>query len=162
MCKATPIAARSRAATPRANPRAVVRAAMHLAMLGLALPAAACVTGEGAPTEEALAAADYGPVPIEHEARTRKFVLGHYRQYQVIEVESGEPRKAWFGHVGGAFEQRDVRYGWAVKFRGFRLGFMGITAIVTGELFFRDDVIEGVADDRAGFRFLPPKARPDG
>lgn len=108
------------------------------------------------PTPAEIAAAEYGFAPTDPEERVRKLVLAAYRQEQVVEVEVGEPRKAWFGDLGGTFRTRDVRFGWVVRFRGYRLSFAGVKPAVVGEAFFQDDELTAIADGRDGLRSVTP------
>jgi len=108
------------------------------------------------PGPEELAAAEYGIPPTDVEARVRRLVLATYRSEQVVEVEVGNPRKAWFGDLGSPLRARDVRYGWMVKFRGYRLSFAGVKPAVVGETFFRDDDLVAIADGRDGLRSVSP------
>jgi hypothetical protein len=133
-----------------------LRLAPYLALL---LCTSACLTRQAEPTAEEIAAAEYGQEPLEVKRRVQRFVRDEYQDAQVIEVEVGEPRKGWFGNLGGLVVPRDVRFGWVVRFRGYRIGFTGMQPAVVGEVFFRGDALEGVADGRDGFRFVPPDRR---
>lgn len=126
----------------------------RVAWLVCAALSAGCVGAPPTPAE--VAAADYGFSPTDHVARVRKLVLAAYRAEQVVEVEVGEPRKAWFGDLGGPFRARDVRFGWVVRFRGYRLSFAGVKPAVVGEVFFRDDDLVAIADGRDGLRSVTP------
>lgn len=128
-------------------------------LLALALVTGSCVTRRNPPSAEELASADYGLVPIEYERRVQRFVRAEYRDLQVVEVEVGEPRKGWYGNLGGIVIPRDIRFGWVVRFRGYRLGFTGMKPVVAGDVFFRNDVLEGIADARDGFRFVDQNTR---
>ncbi len=109
------------------------------------------------PTPEELASADYGPSPVSYAERVKALVLVRYRDRAVSSVEVGQPRRMWYGELGRLTKRRDVRYGWGVPFRGFRLGFTSLdTFVVQGMVFFRDDTIEAIQDDQ-GFRFLEQK-----
>jgi hypothetical protein len=123
-----------------------------------ALACAALLTGcAGAPpTAEQMAEADFGLAPTDHEARVRQLVLSAYQPDQVVEVEVGEPRKAWFGDLGGPFRARNIQFGWMVRFRGYRLSFAGVKPAVVGEVFFRADDLVAIADGRDGLRSVTP------
>ncbi|MGA1522587.1 MAG: hypothetical protein ACO4CZ_01325 [Planctomycetota bacterium] len=128
---------------------------MHLlpnraAILACCWLVAGCVGAP--PTAEEMAEATYGPEPSDHEARVRQVVLAAYRSEQVVEVEVGAPRKAWFGDLGGTFRARNIQFGWVVRFRGYRLSFAGVKPAVVGEVFFRADDLVAIADGRDGLR----------
>ena len=129
-----------------------------IARLACAVAVAVAVGGcVGAPPgPEELAAAEYGIPPTDVEARVRRLVLATYRSEQVVEVEVGNPRKAWFGDLGSPLRARDVRYGWMVKFRGYRLSFAGVKPAVVGETFFRVDDLVAIADGGDGLRSVSP------
>ena len=94
-----------------------------------------------------LAAADYGPAPFGWEQKAREFLTSQYADKGVFQVKLREPQQAWYGARGGIGRMRDVRYGWAVGFRAFRLGFAALDSeVARGEVFFRDDAIDAIAD----------------
>ncbi len=99
------------------------------------------------PTAAELADADYGPSPYDWEQKAREFLTSHYADQGVFQVKLREPRTAWYGARGGIGRMRDIRYGWAVGFRAFRLGFAALDSeVARGEVFFRDDAIDAIAD----------------
>ena len=106
------------------------------------------------PTDAELADADYGPVPFDWEQKAREFLTSYYADQGVFQVRLREPRQAWYGERGRIGRMRDIRFGWAVGFQAFRLGFAALDSeVARGEVFSRDDAIDAVAD-QAGLKLL--------
>ena len=130
--------------------------ACALLLLGCAAP------GGRPPTPEEIAAADHGPAPVAVKASLPDFVRQRYADRSIVHVSVGEPRQAWYGQLGGLAARRDIRFGWAVGFRGYRLGFTQMESLaVEGEAFYRNGRLEGIHDDN-GFEFVQGMQRERG
>jgi hypothetical protein len=120
-------------------------------LLGLGV---ACTTPfQAPPTAEELATAEYGPRPPSEDDLLAAFVRARYRDLSILRVTVGQPRRAWYGKVGSITEKRDIRFGWAVRFKGYRLSGLALNELaVVGQVFIRRGRIEGVSDAN-GFGF---------
>jgi hypothetical protein len=129
---------------------------MYRTLLSTALPFAlvACaVPYQAGPSDEEIANADYGPAPTAYQALLERDVRARFRS--IVHVRFGTPRRAWYGELGGLTETRDIRFGWAVNFRAYTIGFTALNKLaVQGDYFFRDDQLQGIAVG-GEFKFLP-------
>lgn len=85
----------------------------YLYMLALIF-IAAC--GSTKPTDDQLAAAEYGPAPANYAEIARKWVTdqhGNVQQAGLRDLQIGEPKKGW--QSGGALSSAGFSYGWEVE-----------------------------------------------
>ncbi len=123
---------------------------MRYASALLLLAASGCIGPLApGPSEEELTAADYGPPPYDY----RKSVLEYADALMIlfIRVEISRPRKAWYGKTELFGKPRDVRFGWAVDFRGYEMTDASPKLAAEVTYYFRDGMLEAITD-KDGFR----------
>ena len=128
---------------------------MRKATLTAALPFAlvACATTHPGPSDDEIANANYGPAPISFETMLERDVRTRFKT--IVHVRFGRPRKAWYGELGDLTKSRDIRFGWAVQFRAYTLGFTTMNQLaVQGDYFFREDQLQGIAIGSGDFQFV--------
>ena len=100
----------------------------------------------GGPSKEEMAAAEYGSRPTAVQALVLQDARARYDG--VLTVQVGEPVRGWYGELGGLTSRRDVRFGWAVPFRAFRVGVTSLREVAAeGFYYFRNGEIEGVTNE---------------
>lgn len=69
----------------------------------------------GGPNKEEMDAADFGPIPIDYEIAIKKWIKDNLRDPFSAQIEEiGQPKKGWWGQLGGLAVARDIKYGWVV------------------------------------------------
>ena len=126
--------------------KAILSAALLFALV-------ACATSRAGPADDEIANADYGPAPIAYQTLLERDVRTRFPG--IVNIRLGNPRKAWYGELGDLTKTRDIRFGWAVQFRAYTLGFTTMNKLaVHGDYFFRMDQLQGIVIGAGDFKFV--------
>ena len=93
----------------------------------LAIAFVACAAYREGPSDDEIANADYGPSPISYQMLLERDVRSRFKS--IMHVRFGAPRRAWYGELGDLTKTRDIRFGWAVRFRAYTLGFTAMNKL---------------------------------
>lgn len=87
-----------------------------LGIFSMALFVAGCaVPFRGGPNVEEMAAADFGPPPVDYEKIILAWMSDNLKDpFSAVLKDISEPGKSWWGNTGGLAVPRQINYSWLV------------------------------------------------
>ncbi len=116
------------------------------------LPACSSFKRGEPPSRTEQLSADYGVEPTDYKLRIQKATYDDGFTFGQFEVDT--PKPTWYGHLGNLTTGRDVRYGFGIRMRGYRIGFTKKSEVaVERTYYFLDNKLDAVSEKNGKLRF---------